>query len=203
MDVCILLQIGVFIDFREMRVNMKSINNLDKYPASLPILSDDVVEFHAARLLLLFKLCGVNGSIDGLTKMAKLDFFVRYPNFFYTACQVLGENVNTDYDFVESKMVRYHYGPWDRRYYHILAYLKSKRLLRIEKYGNRFDLSLTFSGDKIASHILEDQSYKEIADHMRKVKSVLGDRKGSELKQFIYEVFDTQIAQRSLDEVIE
>jgi hypothetical protein len=64
---------------------MKSFNTLGASPAGLPVAADDLLEFHAARLLLLFKFCGKTNRnsglprIDGLTKMAKLDFFVRHP----------------------------------------------------------------------------------------------------------------------------
>ena len=56
---------------------MKSLRNFASQAAGLPLLADDVLEFHAARLLLLFRVCGTKDRIDGLTKMAKLDFFVR------------------------------------------------------------------------------------------------------------------------------
>ncbi len=35
-------------------------------------------------------------------------------------------------------MIRHHYGPWDKRYYHILAYLESKQLIQIVKHKNSF-----------------------------------------------------------------
>ena len=46
---------------------MKSLRNLAKHPAGIPVLADDVLEFHALRLLLLLKVCGTSGRIDGLT----------------------------------------------------------------------------------------------------------------------------------------
>ena len=64
---------------------MRSLNRVGMVPASLPLSADDIVEFHAARLMLLMHVCGVSGRIDGLTKMAKLDFFARYPDFFEVA----------------------------------------------------------------------------------------------------------------------
>jgi hypothetical protein len=64
---------------------MKSIKHLAAHPVSLPLAADDILEFHAARLLLLLEVCGTAGRIDGLTKMAKLDFFNRYPDFFAAA----------------------------------------------------------------------------------------------------------------------
>ena len=64
---------------------MKSLSRVGTLPMSLPLSADDIVEFHAARLILLMHICGVAGRIEGLTKMAKLDFFARYPSFFETA----------------------------------------------------------------------------------------------------------------------
>jgi hypothetical protein len=64
---------------------MKSIQHIGEEPVSLPLPADSIVEFHAARLLLLINFCGTAGRIDGLTKLAKLDFFVRYPDFFAVA----------------------------------------------------------------------------------------------------------------------
>jgi hypothetical protein len=64
---------------------MKSLHHLGNQSLGLPLSADSVVEFHAARLLLLLNLCGTAGRIDGLTKLAKLDFFVRYPDFYAVA----------------------------------------------------------------------------------------------------------------------
>jgi hypothetical protein len=82
---------------------MKSILNLHTHPAGMPLLADDVVEFHAGRLLLLLKFCGQRGYIDGLTKLAKLDFFVRYPHFFDKMSAYLGNQVQSPVHYVESR----------------------------------------------------------------------------------------------------
>ena len=64
---------------------MRSLNRIAGRSIALPLSADDIIEFHLARLLLLLKFCGTAGRIDGLTKMAKLDFFARYPDFFSVA----------------------------------------------------------------------------------------------------------------------
>ena len=130
---------------------MKSIHNLGDNPAGLPIAADDLLEFHAGRLLLLFRCCGTAGRIDGLTKMAKLDFFVRYPQFFNTACKKLGLPSESVAQSVESSMIRFHYGPWDDRYYHVLAYLEAKGLISASKDNKAFTLALTDQGKDVAN----------------------------------------------------
>ena len=73
-------------------------------------------------------ICGKAGRIDGLTKMAKLDFFTRYPDFFEVARAAVETHAESGSvgtaDAVESSMVRHHYGPWDKRYYQVLAHLE-------------------------------------------------------------------------------
>jgi hypothetical protein len=181
---------------------MKSIKNLNAEPAGLPILADDVLEFHAGRLLLLFKICGTANRISGLTKMAKLDFFVRYPQFFDVLCEKLGKRSDPSHTTVESSMVRFHYGPWDHRYYHVLPYLEAKGLLSVYREGKQFDFELTELGVKIAKQLAKDPAFNELSEHMKRVKKELGSKRGNTLKKWIYEVFDKEVAKRSLGEVI-
>ncbi len=83
-------------------------------------------ELHEARLLLLLAaFAGVDGtgSVDGLTKLAKLDFLLRYPTLLERALLARGKSVRHvrvqahERDSIESRMVRYRFGPWDHRYY--------------------------------------------------------------------------------------
>jgi len=181
---------------------MKSLLNLGYEPAGSPILADDVLEFHAARILMLIRLCGTANRINGLTKMAKLDFFVRYPQFFHVMCRKLGVSIEPITQTVESSMLRFHYGPWDKRYYHILAYLEGKELITVTQDGKQLQLRLTELGRNTAERIGGEEAFKEIAAHMKSVKKVLGGKSGSTLKKWIYQVFEQEVASRAMDEVI-
>jgi hypothetical protein len=181
---------------------MKSIRNLGNQPASVPVVADEVLEFHAARLLLLLKLCGVAGRIEGLTKLAKLDFFVRYPQFFEAVARRLGKEAEPKTSTVESSMIRHHYGPWDKRYYHLLAYLKAKGLITVSR-EKAYQFKLTDLGKSIANTLAKQPTFAQLAAQMSQVKAVLGNKAGSTLKNLVYETFDQEIAQRSLGEVIE
>lgn len=159
---------------------MKSLNRIGTRPMSLPLSADDIVEFHAARLLLLLHICGVSGRIDGLTKMAKLDFFARYPDFFAAARLAISPNrTDTDGDSdqgVESAMVRHHYGPWDKRYYHVLAALEAKRLISVTKEGNSYRLALTECGQQRAKILADKSSFGPLVTRMREVKKTFGGK---------------------------
>ncbi|MGU3537364.1 hypothetical protein [Methylobacterium sp. A54F] len=187
---------------------MKSLNRVGAQPASLPLSADDIVEFHAARLMLLLHLCGVKGRIDGLTKMAKLDFFARYPEFFEAArSAVEARGTTSDLDDatderVESAMVRHHYGPWDKRYYHVLAHLEAKKLINVAKSGKSYQISLTSLGIERTKLLVERSSFKPIVERMREIKRTFGAKNGSYLKNLIYKLFDTEVGKRPMGERI-
>jgi hypothetical protein len=183
---------------------MRSIRNLKDLPAGRALMADDLLEFHAARLLLLHRLSGVNNRIDGLTKVAKLDFFARYPAFFAEACEALGQEPPPITHGVEAPMVRHHYGPWDKRYYHVLAFLEGTGLLRVTTQPNgSYSFALTTEGALRADALCAAEPFETLVAQMRHIKRVLGSRSGDSLKKFIYEQFDHEVASLLLGEVIQ
>src|SRR5258708_1960003 len=95
--------------------------------------SDD---FHLARLLILLRNAanGTTKSVQGITKLAKLDFLLRYPTALIrvlesqrrtkAAAAIPEEERNT----IEGRMIRFRYGPWDPRYRRWIALLVSRGL---------------------------------------------------------------------------
>jgi len=181
---------------------VKSLNRIGAHPASLPLAADDVVEFHAARLLLLISLCGTAGRIDGLTKMAKLDFFARYPDFFEASREQVAEAATPEASMVEAAMVRHHYGPWDKRYYHVLAYLEAKQLIAVTKAKNTYHITLTDIGRERAKHLAGLSSFAVLVGRMKEIKKAFGARSGTALKNMIYKNFDREVGQRAMGKVI-
>lgn len=186
---------------------MRSLNRIGTRPASLTLSADDIVEFHAARLLLLLRICGISGRIDGLTKLAKLDFFVRYPDFFEAARDFANPDkpappAEGQQGAVESAMVRHHYGPWDKRYYHVLAHLEAKGLITVSKERNTYRIVLTDLGRDRASTLKDRPSFASLAARMREVKEAFGAKNGTYLKNLIYQLFETEVGQRPLGEII-
>ena len=189
---------------------MRSLNRIAGRSIALPLSADDIIEFHLARLLLLIKFCGTAGRIDGLTKMAKLDFFARYPDFFSVAkasvAKEQGEKQRLSPSAthsVESAMVRHHYGPWDKRYYQVLSVLEAKGLIVVIKEGKSYRITLTDLGDERARALSSKRSFGELVERMKDIKKTFGSMKGNRLKQLIYELFDAEVGQRARGEVIE
>lgn len=188
---------------------MRSLNRVGVRPVSLPLSADEIVEFHAARLLLLLSVCGISGHIDGLTKMAKLDFFARYPEFFEAARTAIAPANTVDAvdrmepsEAVESAMVRHHYGPWDKRYYHVLAHLEAKNLITVTKQGISYRIALTDLGRNRAKALGAQPSFESLVLRMREVKKAFGSKSGTFLKDLIYRLFDSEVRRRPLGEMI-
>jgi hypothetical protein len=139
--------------------------------------------------------------------MAKLDFFARYPEFFEIARAKVQPQVGTrrrdpDAGAIESAMVRHHYGPWDKRYYHILATLESKRLINVGKEKNFYRIALTHTGIERAKALASKPSYASLVERMRDIKKTFGGRTGSSLKDLIYGLFEEEVGRKPMGEVI-
>lgn len=186
---------------------MKPLYTLLKQNVGLPLVADDVLEFHAARLLILIRYCGVLNRatkeyrIQGLTKMAKLDFFIRYPSFFKAVASIASDRTD-EICTPESPMIRYHYGPWDQRYYQILAYLRAKGLVTISKDSSTVVLSLTHGGNQAAEKLAEDKSFANLLNHIGDVAKVFKNKSGNSLKKLIYDFFELEVGALPLGEVI-
>lgn len=181
---------------------MKLAVSLGAYPAARPLNADQILEYHAARLLLLLLLCGNGGRIEGLTKLAKLDFFVRYPVFFEKAATELDAPIEAGTSATDSTMVRHHYGPWDPRYYQVLAYLEGREMIKVEKDRRAFVFVLSPSGTDLAKQLASASPFAELVLHMKKVKKLFGSKSGDWLKKLIYQVFDDEVARLAHGEVI-
>jgi hypothetical protein len=182
---------------------MKTLRNQAHRPAASPLVADEILEFHAGRLVLLLAICGgSSGVINGLTKMAKLDFFVRYPDFFAAIGMNDEQKERDKANAVEAAMVRHHYGPWDRRYYHVLAFLEARGLITVHKSGKLVRIGLTKTGKVAAKHLAETTSFSELKEHMQHVAEALAKRTGNELKTLIYKTFKEEVGQRPLGHVI-
>ena len=179
--------------------------NLVKEIAELDIEPD----LHAARLLVLISVfCGEgqNGAIEGITKLAKLDFLLRYPVMLEHALEVKGRSTKglslADHErlSVESEMVRYRFGPWDHKYREFLNILVAKRLIFIRLEGRKVIIGLSPCGYTLAEELAVEPIFQDYARRSKLLKSHF-DIKATKLMQFIYETFPEVISLRSNERI--
>lgn len=153
--------------------------------------------FHMSRLLVLIDVFTGDkfaGSVQGITKLAKLDFLLRYPSNLERALEAKGVNrglaVVKEYERnnVESAMVRFRYGPWDFRYRRFLNLLVARGLVHLYVSGRTVHISSTESGHTIAQKLVRSDDFADLTARCRLLKTHL-DIGGTTLMRFIYEHF--------------
>src|SRR5689334_16698614 len=117
-------------------------------------------DFHLGRLLILLGSADTRRTtaatkakaVEGITKLAKLDFLLRYPTCLERVLQRLGKDPSDvevlprERTSIEAKMVRFRYGPWDGRYRRWLGLLAARKLVTLGVEGNTVQIGLTDSG---------------------------------------------------------
>lgn len=167
--------------------------------AELALLREDLA-YHQARVLLLVtevsRAQGNGGKLDGLTKLAKLDFLLRYPalapevldrlNIRDPRLHLADEDMAAPTD-VEAPMTRYKYGPWDDRYYAVLGALVGRGLLRYAS-GRKGSVAVapTASGRRLAAQLAGSDLWSGVADRGAAIAEASAGMTGSVLKDLIY-----------------
>lgn len=154
-------------------------------------------DIHLARILVLLHSFSRDdgAAIQGITKLAKLDFLLRYPSCFETA--MLARNVNpknlriSDFEYaatIESSMVRYRYGPWDHRYRRFLNILAARSLVTLIVEGRTILIDLTHRGVELAERLSQSDEFSDVHYRANMLRKHL-DLGATRLMEFIYETF--------------
>lgn len=164
---------------------------------SVPLSSArDPFEYHVARVLILVSAfsTGTKGRLDGLTKLAKLDFLLRYPSYLERVLDDRGRPLAPalrpspeERIALESAMIRYKYGPWDSRYYPVVGRLIGQGLVDPVQGRGSVALRITDSGLK-AVEAFSDTGWEVVIGRARALKRGL-DLSGTNLQKLIYRSF--------------
>lgn len=158
---------------------------------------EDNYDIHSARLLILLKaFAGKEGDkmINGLTKLVKLDFLLRYPVYLERALQAVQASssavkvLDHERKSVESSMIRYRYGPWDPRYRRFINLLVGKGLLTVELKKRTIKIGLTATGFEKALTLSKKKEFADIESRAHLLKKHF-DIGATGLKDFIYDTF--------------
>lgn len=163
--------------------------------------TENLDDLHLGRLLVLLWSADSRKStpatkakaIEGITKLAKLDFLLRYPTCLERTLKALGKDPSlADVQLrervsVEAKMIRFRYGPWDARYRRWLGLLAAKGLVNLHLTGRTVHIGLTDRGREIAARFKEDSTFADLAHRSDVVIKHVGGMSATRLKDFVYE----------------
>ncbi|GAA0335745.1 hypothetical protein NE235_14920 [Actinoallomurus spadix] len=152
------------------------------------------MNYHIARLLVILRHFGPTEKrpLKGITKLAKLDFLLRYPAFTDQIIANRGlqwplgaEPSESEFKAVESRMIRYKYGPWDDRYYPLIGRLVGLGLAEVSKEKRALSIRLTDEGRARAESISRTREWLEVELRARFLRENL-NLTGNRLKEIIY-----------------
>lgn len=152
-----------------------------------------------ARLLLLIdgfsrKRTGPR-TLEGRVKLAKLDFLLRYPKHLATVLASRGlrdaqrEELDHQDSPLESRMMRYRYGPWDPSYFATLGSLIGRGLVEVVPAQGTSALGYrtTGAGASLAEQLTEDGAFNEVIGRIELLRRHL-DLTGESLRKLLYDL---------------
>lgn len=148
-------------------------------------------------LLLIDGFSANEGVLDGRVKLAKLDFFLRYPTFFARALRIrttaapaieMAVEAEAEGASIESRMIRFRYGPWDPAYYGILSRLIGMGLVEIARTPRTLGYRTTQEGRLAAAQIAETPEWNQTRSRVKVLKRHF-NLTGTNLMKFVYENF--------------
>ena len=154
-------------------------------------------DLHLGRLLILLKAFAgkqQNGAIDGLDKLAELDFFLRYPVYLERSLPVRGKSSDKadvkDYErqSIEANTAYYSYKPWSVEYRRFISILVAKDLVSLDFETNIIKVTLSRKGSEVANSLSKKQSHSIIEQRASLLKQNF-NLSPRNLITFIYENF--------------
>jgi hypothetical protein len=152
-----------------------------------------------ARILLLIdgfsrKTTGPR-TLEGRVKLAKLDFLVRYPKYLARVLANRGiraedrTRLDQQDSPLESRMMRYRYGPWDPSYFAVLGSLLGRGLIEVvpAEATSALGYRTTTSGAVLARQFDEDGAFAEVIGRIALLRRHL-DLTGESLKKLLYDL---------------
>lgn len=149
---------------------------------------EDFIEFHASRILHLVGYAGTGrpSEIKGRKRFSFYDFLLRFPICFERAVGIFGlTGTFEDYELhnIDSKMIQHVGGPWDQRYYDILAYLLARKLISLSG-ENSWNIALMPSGALVLKN-LKTLENEKLFKRCKLIKDLFGRYSDKKLQGFI------------------
>jgi hypothetical protein len=134
-------------------------------------------------------------TLEGRVKLAKLDFLLRYPRHLATVLDSRGlraaerQSLERQDSPLESRMMRYRYGPWDPSYFAVLGSLVGRGLIEVvpAEGTNALGYRSTTLGAALAERFNDDGAFDDVIGRVTLLRRHL-DLTGESLKKMLYDI---------------
>jgi hypothetical protein len=159
--------------------------------------SENSDELHLSRILFLLNASSKKGTktVAGITKLAKIDFLLRYPNCLERALEYLSKDTQAaniqefERTTIESRMVRFRYGPWDERYRRWIGLLIAKGLANTFVRGRTIHVEITDKGKQVVYELANVSEFGILNLRSEIIIKAVGGFSATKIMNFIYDVF--------------
>lgn len=152
------------------------------------------IEGEARLLLLIDAFTSPTANLESRTKLAKLDFLLRYPGYFQRAFLIRRPNLDvtplaSEADTIEQRMVRFRYGPWDPAYFTLIGSLIGRGfVIPVSGLSRGVGYRVTPLGADVSNDLRDSDAWRVVGERAQLLKKHF-DLTGTSLKNFIYEHF--------------
>lgn len=151
-------------------------------------------EGEARLLLLIHAFSSKPEGVEGRLKLAKLDFLLRYPDFFNRAMakrvpgKALPNLESGAVPTVEESMIRYRFGPWDPAHFALIGRLVSRGLVVPVHNKHGIGLRTTDRARAIVENLSQSPEWSDDAKRATLLNEHF-DLAGQTLMKFLYKTF--------------
>jgi len=147
----------------------------------LKIVEGDLNTQLARLMILIYHLCGVknNKKIDGVNKLAKLDFLLKSPTYLKKGLGKLNTKTTVKISSaenwsIENKMNLYTYVPWDENYRKFLNVIISRGLVSISFEKDDYFIQITTKGIQLTEELNGNRHFKEFVNRSKVISTHFG-----------------------------
>lgn len=159
-------------------------------------LDNDVNSKLSRLLILIYELVSGDNDkkIEGISKLAKLDFLLASPSLLKRIIKKPGaikKITIPDYeiDSIENSLNFYRYNPWDENYRRLLNILIAKNLVSIKIENKSYYILITPRGTEIVNDLYKDKSFEEFKIRAKLLRTYLGNYSDSYLRMYFQKEF--------------
>lgn len=143
------------------------------------IILDERDDLHLIRILILiYTLIGKKSekTTIELTKLAKLDFLLRYPSALETTLNNLNKKkdisiTEAEKNNIETNILSFRFSPWSSDFRRLMVLLNAKILIRWERRERYLDIHQTPEGLLLYQEILEYDEFKSMIQQSKAIKT--------------------------------
>ncbi|MFC3750099.1 hypothetical protein [Paenibacillus sp. GCM10012306] len=160
------------------------------------IILDERDELHIIRILILIHSL-IGNKKDKvtveLTKLAKMDFLLKYPSALDSALTNLNKQkdvsiTEAEKNNIETNILSFRFSPWSSDFRRLMVLLNAKSLIKWERRERYLDIYQTPKGLELYKEVLKYTEFKSMIKQSQAIKTNISNLSGINLDSLLSKV---------------